>query len=98
MSDLIEGWGPRIMDMSSEVLANLGAAGTGAMASTPGRTNAMMAIGAIGSITRAALGPCSPWAQLLLAPLSGMWNGATALNTHRFVHLNSAGRAAVAEE
>lgn len=97
MAPLVEGWSPRIMDMGSEVVANLGAAGTGAMASTPGKTTALMLVGGAGSLLRAALGPSFPWTQLLLAPFSGMWNGATAIRTYQMVHLTSAGREAVGE-
>lgn len=97
MSELVEGWSPRIMDMSAEVIANMGAAGTGALASTPGRTMAMMVIGGAGSLLRAGLGPSFPWTQLALAPFSGMWNGATAIRTFQFVHLTPAGREVVEE-
>lgn len=84
------------MDASGEVLANMGAATVGATAKKMG-TTVPMVVGGLGSIVRAALGPAHPWWQLILAPLSGAWHGATAIRTFQFVNLTSEGEAAVGE-
>ena len=96
MSELIEGWTPRIFEGSQEALANVGAAGAGALAGKIG-TGPLIAIGTIGTLVSAAIGPAHPWWQLLLAPFRGTLNGAVAIRTFQMFQPTAEGEAAARE-
>ena len=90
LQELVEGWTPRIFEGSQEALANVGAAGAGALAGKIG-TGPLIAIGSIGTLVSAVVGPSHPWWQLMLAPFRGTLNGAVAIRTFQMFNPTQAG-------
>lgn len=89
LQDLVEGWGPRIMDGGQDVMSNLGAASGGAFYAKFGY-GATLALGIPLQIGNALAGPRHPWVQMLTRPGVGVVDAAIAIKVHESMRTDKA--------
>lgn len=80
LSDLVEGWSPRLMEAGQDVMSNLGAGAGGALYRK--HPTLVKVLGGILQLSNAAAGPRHPWLQMITRPGVGMVDAAIAIEVH----------------